>query len=87
VPIPHTPAERQQLLPQAVTVATWLVDGLAPHGKALNRTLRDVVATHSGAIRKVIADETTTDAAGMLQERALAEKGADRLLSDNQTCR
>jgi hypothetical protein len=81
VPIPHTAAERQTLLQPAVTVATWLVEGLTPHLPTLDRPLRDRIAAQIAAIQKVIADETTTDAAGMVQERALADKGAYRLMS------
>jgi hypothetical protein len=81
VPIPHTPADRQRLLQQAVTVATWVVDGVLPHLPALDRPLLDATTALVQAIQKVIADETTTDAAGMVQERALADKGAYRLMS------
>jgi hypothetical protein len=81
VPIPHTAAARQQLLQQAVTVATWLVEGLTPHLRSLERPLRDAVAVQLSAIEKVIADETSTDAGGRVQERPLAEKGAYRLMS------
>jgi Transposase DDE domain/Transposase domain (DUF772) len=81
VAIPHTPAARQQLLQQAVTVAEWVVDGLTPHLPSLDRPLRDSIAAQTAAIRKVIADETTIDAGGMVQERALADKGAYRLMS------
>src|SRR6266496_1685453 len=81
VPIPHTPADRQRLLQQAVTVATWVVDGVTPHLASLDRPLRDPIALQIAAIQKVIADETTTDAGGMVQERALADKGAYRLMS------
>jgi hypothetical protein len=81
VPIPHTPAARQQLLQQAVTVATWVVEGLRPHLPSLDRPLRDACALLLGAIEKVIADETTTDAAGVVQERALKDKGDYRLMS------
>jgi hypothetical protein len=81
VPIPHTPAERQQLLQQAVTVANWLVEGLWPHLPSLDCRLRDVFALQIGAIQKVIADETTTDAAGVVAERPLSDKGDYRLMS------
>ena len=81
VPLPHTAAERQQLLQQAVTLATWLVEGLRPHLLRLEGPLRDAVALQIGAIEKVIADETTTDAAGRVQERALKDKGDYRLMS------
>jgi hypothetical protein len=81
VPIPHTPAARQQLLQQAVTVARWVVDGCTPHLASLDRPLRDAFAVQIGAIEKVIADETTTDAVGMVTERALKDKGDYRLMS------
>jgi hypothetical protein len=69
------------LLQQAVNVATWLVDGLTPHLPSLDRPLRDALTVQISAIQKVIADETSIDAAGMVQERALADKGAYRLMS------
>jgi hypothetical protein len=81
VPIPHTPAARQQLLQQAVTVAKWVVDGVTPHLASLDRPLRDAFAVQIGAIEKVIADETTTDAVGMVTERTLKDKGDYRLSS------
>ena len=81
VPIPHTPTARQQLLQQAVTVATWVVEGCTPHLAALDRPLRATITAQIAAIQKVIADETIIDAAGMVQERALADKGAYRLMS------
>ena len=81
VRIPHTPAERQKLLQQAVTVATWVLEGLRPHLPSLEGRLRDVFALQLGAIEKVIADETTTDASGMVAERALKDKGDYRLMS------
>jgi DDE family transposase/transposase-like protein DUF772 len=81
VPIPRTQAERQRLLQQAVTVATWVVEGLRPHLLRLDRPLRDAVALQLGAIEKVIGDETTTDAAGLVQERPLSDKGDYRLMS------
>jgi hypothetical protein len=81
VPIPHTAADRQRLLQQAVTVATWVVDGLTPHLASLDCPLRDRIAAQITAIQKVIADETTPDAAGVVQERPAAAKGAYRLMS------
>ena len=81
VPIPHTPAARQQLLQQAVTLARWVVEGLTPHLPTLDRPLRDSIALQLAAIVKVIADETTTDADGRIAERALQDKGTYRLMS------
>jgi hypothetical protein len=81
VPIPHTAAARQHLLQQAVTVATWVVDGVMPHLGALDRPLHDTTTALVQAIQKVIADETTTDAVGMVLERALKDKGDYRLMS------
>jgi len=81
VSIPHTPADRQRLLQQAVTGATWVVDGVLPHLPVLDRPLHDATTVLVQAIQKVIADEPTTDTAGVVPERALAEKGAYRRMS------
>src|SRR5262249_29183171 len=66
---PRTPQQAQQQLQAAVTVATWVADGLAPHLAVLPEPLRTTIATQLQAIRKVIADETCTDAGGLVQER------------------
>jgi hypothetical protein len=81
VPIPHTPADRQHLLQQAVTVATWVVDGVTPYLPALAPALQASSTALVQAIQKVITDETSTDATGVVRERALADKGAYRLMS------
>jgi hypothetical protein len=52
-----------------VTVASWVADGLAPHLAALEQPLRTALGLQLQAIRKVIADETTSDATGLVQER------------------
>jgi len=78
---PRTPLLAQQHLQAAVTVATWVADGLTPYLAALAEPFRTRVATQLQAIRKVIADETTTDAAGLVQERAADAKGSYRIAS------
>jgi hypothetical protein len=52
-----------------------------PHLSALDRPLRDTATLLVQALQKVIADETTTDAAGGVSERALKDKGDYRLMS------
>src|SRR5204862_6179685 len=69
------------VLAQAVTVATWVVDGLTPQLPSLDHPLRDRIAAQTAAIQKVITEESTTAADGMVEERALADKGAYRLMS------
>jgi hypothetical protein len=73
--------EKQALLDQAVTVATWLADGVTPHLLSLPLPLRDRVTALVAAIHKVISDETTIDASGYVQERAASDKGSYRLMS------
>jgi hypothetical protein len=77
----HTAAEQQALLQQAVTVATWVADGVRPALPAFEPTCQGIATTLVQAIHKVIADETTTDAAGMVQERTAEAKGTYRLMS------
>lgn len=78
---PRTALERQQHLQTAVSVTTWLVDGLTPHLPDLEPTLRAVVADYLAALAKVQADELTTDASGFTTERADKERGCHRLAS------
>jgi hypothetical protein len=78
---PRTAIERQQHLQSAVTLSAWLVDGLTPHLPALAPTLRAVVADYLAALAKVQADELTTDASGLVTERAANDRGAHRLAS------
>jgi DDE family transposase/transposase-like protein DUF772 len=85
-PLIHPPrwrsaAEQQALLQQAVTVATWVTDGLRPHLPLLPPSLRESCAALVQAISKVIADETSTDASGWVQERLAADKGSYRIMS------
>jgi hypothetical protein len=77
----RTAADQQAQLQQAVTLATWLADGVAPHLERLNPALRDTTSALVQAIRKVIADETCTDAAGLIQERPASKKGTYRIMS------
>jgi hypothetical protein len=85
-PLLHPPrwrdsTEKQALLAQAVTVANWLADGVRPHLSALPLPFRDTATALVAAIHKVIADETTTDASGYVQERASDNKGSYRHMS------
>jgi hypothetical protein len=77
----RTTAEQQALLQQAVTVASGVADAVTPALTALDSPLQASATTLVQAIRKVIADETTTDAAGLIQERPLDAKGSYRLMS------
>ena len=80
-PRTYTPSQHQALLEQAVAVATWLVTDLSPHLAALDAPSRVVIHPLLAAIPKVIADETRTDAAGMVQERPRDDKGHYRIMS------
>jgi Transposase DDE domain/Transposase domain (DUF772) len=76
---PRTPQLAQQHLQAAVTVASWLVDGLTPCLAALAEPFRATVASQLLSIRKVIADETSTDAEGLVQELCANAKGTYRI--------
>lgn len=77
----HTPLERQAQLQQAVTVANWLLADLTPHLPSLAPPLQERVQDYLLTISKVIADETSSDAAGYVQERDADHKGRYRRLS------
>jgi Transposase DDE domain/Transposase domain (DUF772) len=79
LPAARTPHLAQQRLQAAVRVASWVADGLAPHLARLDQPFRTLIGAQLQAIRKVIADETTSDASGMVQERAADAKGAYRI--------
>jgi hypothetical protein len=81
VPRWRTAAEQQAQVQQAVTLATWLADGLAPHLTECPNGLRESASAVLQAIGKVIADETTTDANGLVSELPLAKKGTFRIIS------
>ncbi len=76
-----TPAQQQSQLVQAVTLATWLADGVTPMLGALDTALRDTVSAVVQAIHKVIADETSIDAAGLVVELSASKKGTYRIMS------
>src|SRR5262245_7766329 len=78
---PRTPQLAQQHLQAAVTVASGGLDGLPVPVVALPYPHRSAIAPQLQAIRKVIADETSTDAQGLVQERPASAKGAYRLAS------
>ncbi len=77
----RTPAQHQAQLEQAVTVATWLVEGLTPHLPRLDPEVRAIVHPLMDALVKVIADETRTDATGVVRERPRDDKGTYRIMS------
>ncbi|MFL5803810.1 MAG: transposase [Roseiflexaceae bacterium] len=77
----RTAAEQQALLQQAVSVATWVAAGVTPHLAACDTVLLPTATALVQAIRKVIADETSTDAAGLVQELSAAKKGSYRIMS------
>jgi hypothetical protein len=77
----RTAAEQQAQLQQAVTVANWVADGVAPHLGSLDPPFRATTSVLLASIRKVIADETTTDAAGLVQELSATKKGTFRIMS------
>lgn len=78
---PRTPQQAQQRLQAAVSVATWLLDGLSPQLAALPSPFRTDVASQLQAIRKVIVDETTSDVRGLVQELSADAKGSYRIAS------
>ncbi len=80
-PRTYTPSQHQALLEQAVTVAHWLVADLTPHLPALDPPVRARIQPLLDAIPKVIADETTTDAAGRVCERPRDNNGSYRIMS------
>jgi hypothetical protein len=85
-PLLHPPrwrdtSQKQALLNQAVSVATWLAEGVTPHLSALPAPLRDTASALVAAIHKVIRDETTIDASGYVVERAVSDKGSYRHMS------
>jgi hypothetical protein len=77
----RTAAEQQAQLVQAVTLATWVADGVRPYLPQLDPALQASATTLVQAIGKVIADETTVDAAGQIQERMADQKGTYRIMS------
>lgn len=81
VPRWRSAAQQQDQLQQAVTLATWLADDVEPHLTECPASLRETASALLQAIRKVIADETTTDADGLLCERPATKKGTFRIIS------
>jgi DDE family transposase/transposase-like protein DUF772 len=77
----HTALARQQRLQAAVSVTSWVVDGLTPHLCALDPPLRTAVVGYLSAIAKVQADELTCDASGQVQERPATDRGDRRIIS------
>ena len=80
-PAARSAAQRQAQLEQAVTVATWLVTDLPPALAAMDPAARAVIQPLLAAIPKIIADETVTDAAGIVRERPRDDKGQYRIMS------
>jgi hypothetical protein len=81
VPRWRTAAEQQAQLVQAVSIASWVADGVAPHLAECPACLRDTASALLHSIRKVIADETTTDANGLVSELPATKKGTFRIMS------
>jgi hypothetical protein len=77
----HTPAQQQAQVQQAVSLATWLADGLTPVLGSLDTSLRDSASALVQAICKVIADEISTDANGLVSELPASKKGTFRIMS------
>ena len=77
----RTPAHHQAQLEQAVTLATWLVADLRPHLPLLEADVRALLQLLLAALPKVIADETTMDADGVVRERPRDAKGHYRIMS------
>ncbi len=77
----YTPAAYQAQLVQAVTLASWLVAELTPQLPALDPEARALIQPLLAALPKVIADETTTDAPGVICERPRDDKGGYRIMS------
>jgi hypothetical protein len=73
--------ERQQQLQTAVMAAKEVVAALSPHLAVLTETTRVSAQLLLAAIGKLIADETSTDASGLIQERATDAKGSYRHMS------
>ena len=80
-PAARTLAQRQAQLEQAVTVARWLVADLTPHLPVLDTEAQAAIQPLLAAILKVLADETTTDAHGLVRERPRDDKGHYRIMS------
>jgi hypothetical protein len=78
---PRTPQEAQQRLEQAVSVASWVRDSLSAHLAALHEPFRTTLSAQLLAIGKIMADETSTDAQGMVQELCAEAKGSYRIAS------
>ncbi len=77
----RTTLERQQQLQTAVQTASQVATCRTPHLAALAPPDQATAQTLITAIYKVIADETTTDATGQVQERPNDQKGTYRLMS------
>jgi len=85
-PLHHPPpawtrAQHQAQLGAAVTLATRLQTDLTPHLAALEPALRAALQGLLALLDKVVTDETTSNAAGQVVERAAKEKGHYRLAS------
>jgi hypothetical protein len=77
----RTAHARQQHLLSAVSVATWVVEGITPHLSALDPSLRAAVSAYLDALAKVQADELERDASGQMHERAAKDRGERRIAS------
>jgi hypothetical protein len=78
---PRTPQEAQQRLQAAVSLTKSVADALSPQLANLPEVDRAAQGAQVRAIRKVIADETSTDVEGRVQELCVDAKGAYRIAS------
>lgn len=77
----HTADERQQHLQRVVTTAQQVLAAATPAVATCSDSERASLDVLLQAIRKVIADETATDAAGRITERPPDDKGSYRCQS------
>src|SRR6266496_2715263 len=77
----HTADERQQRLQTVVTTAQQVLAAVTPVVATRSNGERASLDVLVQAIRKVIADETATDAVGRITERAADDKGTYRCQS------
>ena len=80
-PRTYIPSQHQVLLDQAVSVARWLVADLTPHRARLDGHAQAVIQPLLEALSKVLADEMTSDAPGVVRDRARDDKGTYRIMS------
>lgn len=80
-PLLYTRQQRDAALAPAVALANLLVQTLTPALPELAPHWRSAIQAQLDLLCKVVADETSTDAAGQVIERPLGAKGHHRLAS------